>query len=483
MNIASIIEGHEGDRIALIDGDLTIDYAELRRRVAAARRHFADAGLQPGQRLAIVAGNEIDFVVAVFAGLGLGAHMVPVAPMSPVPEIERKMASVEPDLLVLGDAGSWLADDGIDLGIPRVDLAGALEPSLEERPAPPIVECDDDEIAFLMLTSGVSSDAKVAMLSHGNLIWAHNAIQNRGDNGLQPDDTSLGVLPFTHIFGLNMVLFGTLSAGARLVLQRRFQAEESLRLIREYGISVLAGAPPMWQRWGAAEGPDDSLRSIVHASSGAAALPLAVFEAVRDRFGLEVAEGYGLTETSPIVTWSRGIEVRPTSVGKVIEGAEVVLAEPDGTPVDVGDTGEVVVRSPGVFKGYLNSPELTEQVLTDDGWFWTGDVGVFDDDGYLYLVDRVKDIVIVSGFNVYPAEVETALLEHPEVRGAVVVGAADVDTGETVVAHVLGSVTAQELDAHARARLSRYKCPTDYRFVDELPVAPTGKLIRRELRT
>ncbi len=196
-----------------------------------------------------------------------------------------------------------------------------------------------------------------------------------------------------------------------------------------------------------------------------------------------MAEGYGLTETSPIVTWSRGIPVRPTSVGKVIEGAQVVLVEPDGTPVDVGDTGEVVISGPGVFKGYLDSPALTDAVLTDDGWFWTGDVGVFDEDGYLYLVDRIKDIVIVSGFNVYPSEVEGVLMEHPGVRGAVVVGEEDLDTGETVVAHVLGEVDAAELDEFARANLSRYKCPTSYRFVDELPVAATGKLIRRELRS
>ena len=290
------------------------------------------------------------------------------------------------------------------------------------------------------------------------------------------------MLPFSHIFGLNLVLLATLKVGGTVVLQRRFDEVESLQLVRQYGITTLAGAPPMWQRWAAADVPDDSMATIRHASSGAAALPLAAYEAVLDRFGIEVAEGYGLTETSPIVTWSRGIAVRPTSVGKVIEGAEVVLVEPDGTPVDAGDTGEVVIRSPGVFKGYLNSPELTDAVLTDDGWFWSGDVGVFDDDGYLYLVDRIKDIIIVSGFNVYPSEVEGVLTQHPGVRGAVVVGAEDLDTGETVVAHVLGSASAEELDVFARANLSRYKCPTSYEFVDELPVASTGKLIRRELR-
>ncbi len=480
MNLASIIETHDGDRIALIDGDLHIDYDELRRRVDAVRARLHVAGLGRDDRLAIVAGNEIDFAVTMLAGLGLGAQIVPVRPTSPVPELERKLASVNPKLMVLGEAGAWIAEQNVDLGIEIVDLAE----DVEAGEAPPIVDRDEEDIAFLMLTSGVASDAKVAMLSHGNLRWAHEIVMNRGPLGLEPDDVSLGVLPFSHIFGLNLVLLAMLRIGGTVVLQRRFDASASLELVQRHGVTSLAGAPPMWARWAAVEwaGPE-TLASLRFASSGAAALPLAVFEAVRDRFDLEVAEGYGLTETSPIITWSRGIPVRPTSVGKVIEGAEVVLVEPDGTPVDPGDTGEIVVRSPGVFKGYLDSPELTEAVLTDDGWFWTGDVGVFDEDGYLYLVDRIKDLIIVSGFNVYPSEVEGVLMQHPGVRGAVVVGEEDIDTGETVVAHVLGDVSVDELDIFARSQLSRYKCPTSYRFVDELPVAPTGKLIRRELRT
>ncbi len=174
--------------------------------------------------------------------------------------------------------------------------------------------------------------------------------------------------------------------------------------------------------------------------------------------------------------------MRPTSVGKVLPGVEVALVDDDGTPVDLGDEGEIVVRSPGVFTGYLHDLETTEQVLSDDGWLWTGDVGIFDDDGYLYLVDRVKDIVIVSGFNVYPAEVETVLMQHPGVSGAIVTGAPDEFTGETVVAHVSGTATEDELVALAEEQLSRYKRPTQYHFLDELPIASNGKAIRRALR-
>lgn len=477
MNVALIISDKPGDSVALVEGERSVGYGELRQLVDRARANLAASGLGVDDRLAIIAGNEIDFVVATLACLGLGAQVVPVRPTSPVPELERKLASVGASSMVVGREGSWLVDDGIDLGMTLVDIHA--EPTSD---APPVVDCDPDHLAFLMLTSGVASDAKVAMLSHGNISWAHDAIQGRGANGLQAHDVSLGVLPFSHIFGLNMVLLATLRVGGTVVLQRRFDAAGSLDLIRQHGISVLSGAPPMWRQWAELDAPADSLSSVTHASSGAASLPLEVFAAIKDRYDITVAEGYGLTETSPIVTWSRGIAVKPSSVGKVIEGCEVVLAEPDGTPVETGDIGEIVVRSPGVFAGYLDSTSLTDAVLTDDGWFWTGDIGVFDDDGYLYIVDRVKDVVIVSGFNVYPSEVEMILAQHEGVRGAVVVGEEHVETGETVVAHVLGDATADELDAHARANLSRYKCPTVYRFVDELPVAPTGKLIRRELR-
>ncbi len=486
-NLAAIIQPHDADRLALIDGDATITYGDLRNRVDRLRARLADAGYGPHSRLAILAGNETAFVVGTLAALGLGAQVTPVRPTSPPPELIRKLAAVEPDVLLIGDAGRWAIDHADDIGPPLFDLqdldTGPADGTTNGAGAdgPPIVERDADDIAFLLLTSGVSSDSKVAMMSHGNLAWVQQAI-TEADEGLHADDIALGVLPFSHIFGLNVVLLATLRVGGTVVLQRRFDAELSLELIRAHGITTISGAPPMWQRWARADAPDDTLASVRNAASGAAALPAEVFERIRDRYGVEIAEGYGLTETSPVVTWSRGIQPRATSVGQPLAGVEVVLVESDGTPVEPGDTGEIVVRSPGVFKGYLDAPELTAAVLTDDGWFWTGDMGVFDDDGYLYLVDRMKDIIIVSGFNVYPAEVESVLMEHPDVTGAIAVATPHGETGETVAAHVAGRVTADELDAFVRARLSTYKCPTEYHFVDELPVAPTGKLIRRELR-
>jgi long-chain acyl-CoA synthetase len=478
VNLASIIEGHDADAVALVDGEERITYGELRERVSALRSVLDREGIGPDSRVAMVAANEPAFVVGLLATLGLGGLISPVLATSPLPELRRKLEAVAPSVVLTGEAGAWLLEhvDAIDLPVIDVDT---VEPSGQP---PPIVERADDDIALLMLTSGVSSDSKVAMLSHGNLAWVQLVLTAGDDARLDSTDVVLGVLPFVHIYGLNVALLPTLRIGATVVLQRRFNAAQSLELIRDHKITVIAGAPPMWQQWAEIGAPGDALASITYAGSGAAALPAEVFHAIKDRYGVEIAEGYGLTETSPAVTSSRGVDIKPTSVGRPITGVEVVLAEQDGSPVDVGDRGEIVIRGPGVFKGYLNSPELTSAVLTDDGWFWTGDMGVFDDDGYLYIVDRIKDVIIVSGFNVYPAEVETVLMEHPEVRGAVVVGTPHGETGEAVAAHVSGDVTADDLDDFMRARLSHYKCPTEYNLVDELPVAATGKPIRRELR-
>ncbi len=479
MNLADIIEGHEASRPAFIDGDVTVSYGDLQSWTASVRRLLTDRGVGVGDVVAVPSGNEAIFVAAVLGAVGVGARAVPMEPNNPVPELHRKLDSIAPSIVLVGEEAAWTLDLGDEIDCPMVDLRDL---PLEAGDSPSIVAASPDDVAVMMLTSGVSGNAKVAMLSHRNLLWAQEAVSERAVDGLTGDDRLLAVLPFSHIFGLNVVLLAGLRLGALLVGQRRFDVEGSIDLVREHRITILGGAPPMWRRWSMADFPAGSFDSVRLAASGAAALPEATFEAMRDRHGVVIEEGYGMTETASVLTTSRGHEVRPGSVGKVIDGIEMTLVEADGTPVEPGDSGEIVVRGPGIFSGYYNDEEATHAVITADGWFWTGDVGVFDDDGYLYLVDRAKDIIIVNGFNVYPAEVEAVLREHPAVEGAVVVGAPSDETGEAVIAHVTGSVDGAELHAWARERLSRYKCPADIVFAEELPVAPTGKLIRRELR-
>ncbi len=482
MNLAVMIDGHDADSVAVIDDETAVTYGSLRDQVAAMQEDLRGRGVAEDSVVALATGNDLAFVVATLAVLGLGGIVMPLNPGSPTPELVRKLDVAKPDLLLIGHLGRAHLD-AESITTETVDLIDLANTAAEATDVPERVVVDraDDDAAFYLATSGVSGNAKVAVLTHHNMAWIHEAL-DQVDPAPTSSDVTLGVLPFTHIFGLNVVLLGTLRMGGKLVLQQRFDAEESLRLVREHGVTMLTGAPPMWQRWLKADVPDDSLASVRYAASGAAALPIEVFQGVKERFGVEIAQGYGLTETSPIITLGRGVAVRPTSVGRVLPGVEVALVDDSGAPVDIGDEGEVVVRSPGVFAGYLDDVETTESVLSEDGWLWTGDVGIFDEDGYLYLVDRIKDIVIVSGFNVYPAEVENVLMAHPGVHAAIVTGVPDEDTGEAVVAHITGTATEAELHDHVGQHLSRYKQPTVYHFLDELPIAPTGKAIRRALR-
>jgi long-chain acyl-CoA synthetase len=292
-------------------------------------------------------------------------------------------------------------------------------------------------------------------------------------------------VPLYHIFGLNVVLGYSLSVGATVLLVQRFDTAAALESIRSRGVTVIPGAPAMWVAFAESDAPPDAFAGVGLALSGAAKLPVPVAERIRDRFGLTIAEGYGLTEASPVVTSSAGLEPRFGSVGKVLSGVELRLVDDAGQDVLVGDVGQVWVRGPNVFAGYLDDPEATARVMTPDGWLRTGDVGLCGDDGWLYLVDRAKDLVIVSGFNVYPAEVEEVLAEHPGVAEVGVAGASDPRTGETVLAFVVlepgAEVSADELIALAHEHLARYKCPSRIVFVDELPRNSLGKLLRREL--
>lgn len=478
MNLARIIEGHADDDTALIADDRHVSYGELRALVAAARAKLVAAGLGPDDRLMLACNNEPAFVVGALAALGIGAVAVPLNPRSPLPELLDRIALVQPSAVLVGEEQAHLLDDPAAVGVPLIDLRD-LDTGSDETAA--IVNRDDEDLAFLMLTSGVTGEPKAAMLSHGNLAFVQELICD-GEDATTSDDVVLVILPLAHIYGLNVALLATLRAGGACVLKTRFEPIDSLDLIRRHQVTRIAAVPPMWKQWAEADAPADSFSSVTAASSGAAALPRSVFHAVRDQYGIEIGEGYGLTETSPVVTTHRGIPVKAGSVGRVVDGIDLIIVDEDGEPVDDGDVGEIVVRGPLVFQGYLDAPEVTASVLTEDGWFWTGDAGVFDDDGYLYLVDRLKDLIIVSGFNVYPAEVEATLAQHPDVTGVVVVGRMSERTGEAVTAYLTGSASEADLNEFARSRMSGYKCPTEYVFVDAVPVAASGKKVRKTLR-
>jgi long-chain acyl-CoA synthetase len=492
-NVARLIDGHDADKAALISRNQTVTYGELREQVERLRGGLAGLGLTDGDRIALLCGNTVPFVETYLAATGLGAVVVPLNPTSPPAELEHQLAVVGARAVVVG-RGSEVNWRGVDrAAVPTVEHVVSVEPldssitleTLTESEPLAAAEIDPDHLAVLLFTSGTAGSPRAAMLTHRNLLA--NIGQARSTlRRVDEDDVVYAVVPLYHIFGLNVVLGLSLSVGATVLLVQRFDPATALESIRQRGVTVVPGAPPMWVAFSHFdEAPADAFAGVRLASSGAAKLPIAAAERVRDRFGLEVAEGYGLTEAAPIVTSSAGLAPRFGSIGKVLTGVELRLVGDDGEDVIVGDAGEIWVRGENVFAGYFDDPEATARVLTDDGWLRTGDIAYCDGDGYLWLVDRAKDLIIVSGFNVFPAEVEEVLVGHPDVAEVGVLGVPHPHTGEAVKAFVVlaahATIDEEGLIDYAHDHLARYKCPSKIVFVDQLPRNSSGKLVRRDL--
>jgi long-chain acyl-CoA synthetase len=479
VNLASIVEGHPDDAVALIGRGVRTTYGELRADVARARAGLVARGVAPGDRVALLCANNRLFVVGYLAVLGAGAVAVPLNPLSPPAELAAELDVVGATAAIVGPSAARSFDQPLDLVLTAEDVEGL------DGPPAPIVERDADDLAALLFTAGTAGAPKAAMLTHGNLHTNIRQAQAVPEDALRAGDVVLGVLPLFHVFGLNVVLGVTLHAGGTVVLVERFDPATGLETVRDHGCTVVAGAPPMWASWAALpDGDPAALASVRLAVSGAAPLSPQTAAAVRDRFGITLREGYGLTEASPVVASSAG--TAPGTIGRPLSGVSIRLVDEGGDDVPLGDPGELWVRGPNVFAGYWHDEAATARALTPDGWLRTGDVAVADADGTLRLVDRMKDLVIVSGFNVFPAEVEAVLRSHPAVADAAVVGVPHPHTGEAVKAFVVvrpgAAVEEDDLVHHCEARLARYKCPTKVVFVAELPTGAAGKVLRRSLR-
>jgi len=537
MNLATIIDGHPAEQPALYSRGRVTTYGELRGQVARLRGALAARGVQPGDRVAVIAGNNWYFVVAYLAVLGVGAIAVPLNPQSPPAEIERELGQAEVSLALVGPAPRRTVGDlapgavpGFGGGLAISDLLEGDEASPGEgegkakgkrkgtgkgegkgegtgegkgtgeghgegegvsaegpETEPPVVDREPEDVAVLLFTSGTAGAPRPAMLTHGNLLANLDQVLANPERPRGADEVALGVLPLFHVFGLNAVLGLALKLGGSVVLVERFDPHTTLDDVAAYGVTVMSGVPTMWAALAGLENVDRAkLATVRLAASGAAPLDPEVRRAVRDRLGLDLAEGYGLTEASPVVTTGLGHGAPDGSIGVPLPGVEVRLIDAEGMDALVGDPGEVWVRGPNVFAGYWNDPEATATALTEEGWLRTGDVAVVDDDGFMSLVDRVKDVIVVSGFNVFPAEVEEVLAAHPGVVAAAVVGVPSPQSGEAVKAYVVpvpgAHVEPDELIDHVSRYLARYKCPSTVEFVDELPHGVTGKVLRRTLR-
>lgn len=484
------------DHPALVHDGGTLTYAQLHERVDAGTAVLQAEGVGPGDRVALVLGTGATFVEVLCAVLRAGAAAVPLLPGLAPDELRHALHDSGAVLVVAGEeraadvatlrgdlpeVRTLLTDgvtvEGCDTWQQRVAAAGT----------PQLVTRDLDDLAALVYTSGTTGRPRGAVLTRRNL--AANQDQSMaGRFEVGGDDVVLLVLPLAHIYALNVGIGVSITTGATMVLVPRFDPVATREAILAHGVTIVLGAPPMYVAWlesGALDGAD--LGAVRLAVSGAAPLPVPLFERFRAATGLTIEEGYGLTEASPSVTSnSMAPAARPGSVGLPLPGVELRLVDDEGRDVAPGDPGEVWVRGPNVFRGYWQDEDATRAVLTTDGWLRTGDVGSRDEQGYLYLVDRKKDLIIVNGFNVYPREVERVLLDDPLVALAAAVGEPHPLTGETVAAFVVPRVGA-ELDpdaliARCRQRLARYKCPTRVEVRTQLPHTATGKIRRRELR-
>jgi long-chain acyl-CoA synthetase len=501
------------DRSALVEATgRRVTWAELDAEVDRVAAGFAELGLVAGYRVVIALGNRVEFVTAYLGALRARLVAVPVNPRSATGELVRMVADCGARLVVtdaetvttVRQAVAGLEDAlvGADeelrsrAGVPRVVVVDAPTLPTETAYADLVASAtagmpgspDPESLAVLLYTSGASGRPRAAMLSHRALTANIEQAAAVDPPMLLPDDVLLGVLPLFHVYGLNAVLGQVLRLGARLVLVDGFDAEGALSLIEDEAVTVVPVAPPVLAYW--MEIPDlrERLSGVRMVLSGSAPLSPEVQTAFSERSGVVVHQGYGLTEAAPVVTSTlQGVTAEAGSVGAVLPGIEVRLVDAAGRAVEGDDPGEIRIRGDNLFSGYwpdgADGPD-------EEGWYATGDVGFLDEHGHLFLVDRLKELVIVSGFNVYPVEVEDVVLEVDGVAQAAVIGTEDPRTGEAVVAYVRpvegSSLTAVELEAavreHCEVRLARFKQPAQIHVVDRLPQTATGKIAKGRLR-
>jgi long-chain acyl-CoA synthetase len=430
--------------------------------------------------------NSVEFAVAYFGSLRAGLVAVPLNTAYTAAELSYQIADAGASLVV---TDSELAGVVRENDVPTVQvgdsswdelLASGQSASAEQDASAP----GDEELALLLYTSGTTGRPRGAMLSHRALLANLDQLVRIEPPVVAADDRVLLVLPMFHVYGLNTGLGMVAKAGSTGVIARRFDPVETLALVRDQEVSCIVGAPPMYVSWAMLPDLRESLTSVRLALSGAAPLPPAVLSSVREASGHQIYEGYGLTETAPVLTTTLCSPTpKPGSVGQPVPGVSTKILNHAEDEVDEHDPGELIVKGDNLFSGYWPNGEGGPD---SDGWFRTGDVTYADEDGDLFLVDRTRELILVSGFNVYPREVEDVLRDHDAVEEVAVIGAPHPYTGETVKALVvLRPGAAPDADAlidHAAARLARFKCPTVVEFVDHLPHSLAGKVAKGRLR-
>lgn len=516
-DLATLVTGaaeESPDKLALVEaGGRSLTWAELDDEVGRVSTGLGAEGIVAGYRVLVAVGNRLEFVTTYLGVLRAQAVAVPVNPRSTAGELARMIADSGARMAVADDETITVVREAVTLlqraldgdhaeidadlleraAQVRIVAIGATPQAGERsydqlradpaRPAPPLL--DPERLAALLYTSGTSGRPRAAMLSHRALLANIEQVATVEPPMMHGDDVVLGVLPMFHVYALNAVLGGVIRHRAKLVLAERFDPQGTLDLIDDEACSVVPVAPPVFAHWRSVDQLEERLGPVRLILSGSAPLAPEVIEEFSARTGIAIHQGYGLTEASPVVTSTLRSETLQTgSVGAALEGIEIRLVDEAGELPVGDDPGEIQIRGANLFSGYwpdgADGPDA-------DGWWSTGDVGFLDASGDLFLVDRLKELVIVSGFNVYPVEVEEVVGEVTGVAEVAVIGVDDEETGEAVVAYVVSSgadpaTVEADVRRHCEERLARFKVPTRIVVVDELPLTVTGKVQKGRLR-
>ena len=484
-------------------GGTTTTYRELDDLSGRAAAGLREAGLTPGQVVALQLPNIPQFLIAYFGALKAGLVVLPLNPLLMAPELEYHLTDSAAALLIGFEGLHAEAAKACEMtGVPLYLVSAGAAPgnALPEGTRPvtelisnaPLVEPggdvearSPDDTAVLVYTSGTTGKPKGAELTHFQLYM--NCTVAGGLFGARSDDTVLAVLPFFHVFGLSSVINVFVRYGGCLSILPRFSPAAVLDAIEADRCTVIGGVPTMLHALAQHDITGRDLSALRVTVSGGASLPEDVMRTFEDKYGIEVLEGYGMTETASSCSFNRPGDRKVLSIGKPLWGVRMRVADSSGQLLPPGreHVGEILIRGHNVMKGYLGRPEATAEALRG-GWLHSGDLGYVDEDGFYFIVDRAKDLVIRGGYNVYPREIEEVLYAHPSIREAAVIGKPDERLGEEVVAVVAlregASASAEEIIAYARERLAAYKYPREVRFMAELPKGPSGKILKAALR-
>ncbi len=483
---------------------------EIAREATQLAAGLRSLGIEKGDRVIVMMLNCPEVIIAYQAIARVGAVIIPVMPLLKAPEVHY---------IAQNSAAKAIITSPILLPLLNAALAGVptmryVIPAGDEGTQPPksVASCevlsyknvmergrasgDDyladlagigltaDDTAVILYTSGTTGNPKGVELTQRNII--SNTVAGRGDNTNSEQETNvqLAILPLAHAFGLTVSNIGYLT-GTKYIMHPRFDTNAVLSAIERHHVNAFAGVPAMFVALLYTPDADKyDTSSLRYCVSGSAPLPLAVLEGFQKKFGCQILEGYGLSEATTVLTGhTLNMPVKPGSVGKPIPGVELRIVDEDDREVASGEVGEIIARGPNIMKGYYNMPEATASTL-HNGWLHTGDMGKFDEDGYLYIVERKKDLIIRGGFNIYPRDVEEVLNSHPAVIESAVIGVPSERMGEEVKAYVVkrGEVDAETLKAYCREKLANYKTPGEIEFVELLPRNGVGKIDKKELR-